>query len=82
VAAVHKAGDLYVELGPNQSKSNYPFTVMKRVTSTKWKKVRTASTSGAKDIVVLKLPAGWYRIVVPARFGYRGVTSKVVRLLR
>ena len=44
--------------------------------------IRTVRTKGPREIVVVNVPRGRYKVHVPAQWGHQAVTSKVVRVRR
>jgi hypothetical protein len=70
---------LRVNLAPNQPAWNYRFRVQKRVNGA-WKTVKTLRTQGWRDLRIVDLPRGKYRVKVPSQHGLKGGTSKSVRL--
>lgn len=78
--AVRKKSRLKVDVGPDLESSNYRFTVQRRA-GKKWRTVRRTQTLGPRDVMVLDLPRGTYRVVVPRQHEMAG-TSATVRLRR
>lgn len=78
--AVRKASRVRIDVGPDLEQSNYRL-VVQRARGKAWRTVRRTQTLGARDRVVLDLPRGRYRIVVPPQQGMAGA-SATVRLRR
>jgi hypothetical protein len=78
--AVRKKSRLRVDIGPDLDPSNYRFNVQRRTSGT-WRTIRRTQTLGANDVMILDLPRGRYRVVVPRQHGMTG-TSAIARLRR
>jgi hypothetical protein len=71
VAAVRHGSRLEVDLGPDSADHDYRFRVQRR-TDRGWRTVRRTTTRGARDMRVLDLPRGRYRVVVPDQLDMAG----------
>jgi hypothetical protein len=71
---------LRVDIDPDLNPSNYRFTVQKRRGGA-WRTVRRTQTLGPQDLMVIDLPRGRYRVVVPRQHDLPG-TRATVRLRR
>jgi len=80
VSAVRKKSRLRVDIGPDLNPSNYRFTVQERK-GRKWRTVRRTQTLGPQDLMVIDLPRGTYRVVVPRQHDMPGAEA-TVRLRR
>lgn len=72
--AVKKKSKLRVDIGPDRAPSNYRY-IVKRKAGKKWRTVRRSQTVGPRDRVVLDLPRGKYRVVVPRQHGLAGAQA-------
>lgn len=72
--AVKKKSKLRVDIGPDRDPSNYRFTVQRKA-GNKWRTVRRTQTLGARDVSILNLPRGTYRVVVPRQHGLAGAQA-------
>ena len=79
---VLKRDKLHIDVGPDRAKGDYPVVVLRRRPNGSFTTFRKATAAGKKEIVLLQLPAGRYKVKVPARFGWKGVVSGVVILVR
>ncbi len=81
VRAIGNRSKLRVDVNPNKGKGFWTFQVQKRVGDT-WVPLKTYRTLGAKETRTVNLPKGTYRVVVNAKYGFRGTTSGPVTLKR
>jgi len=87
--AVRKKSKLKVDVGPDTKKfKRKDFTVKiykKRRAQQKkrWKKHTVITTTTKRHRVMVDVPRGWYRVVVPAQFGLtKAKTKRVIRIKR
>lgn len=80
VRAVEKGSKVRIDIGPDLEQSNYRL-VVQRARGKAWRTLRRTQTLGPRDRVVLDLPRGHYRIVVPPQQGMAGARA-TVRLRR
>lgn len=80
VKAVKKKSRLRIDVGPDLAQSNYRLRVQRKGAKG-WKTVKRTQTLGSRDRIVLDLPRGHYRIVVPPQQGMAGARA-TVRLRR
>jgi hypothetical protein len=78
--AVKKKSRLRINIGPDLNPSNYTFVVQRRL-GKKWRTVRRTQTLGPRDVSVIDLPRGRYRVVVPRQHDMAG-TRATTRLRR
>lgn len=77
--AVRRASRLRVDVGPDSVRWNYRVRVARRIDDT-WRAVWRGSTRGPRDVRVLDLDRGRYRVVVPAQHGMaRAVARAALR---
>ncbi|MDH3958156.1 MAG: hypothetical protein OEU98_01620, partial [Actinomycetota bacterium] len=80
VRATNGAKKLYVNVGPNQGRGYYQFTVQKYAKG-KWRTLpKVYKTYRKGETRRLRLPKGNYRVIVLPRYGYQGATSEMVSL--
>ncbi len=81
--ARNRNSKLYINVNPNKGSGYWTFKVQRKRASGTWKTLdRTYKTFGKGETRTLDLRKGKYRAKVKAKYGYRGATSKVVRLTR
>lgn len=80
VRAIRRKSRLRINIGPDLNPSNYTFVVQRRL-GKKWRTVRRTQTLGPRDVSVIDLPRGTYRVVVPRQHGMAG-TRATTRLRR
>lgn len=80
VRAVRKKSKARIDIGPDLDPSNYRFTIQRRH-GKKWRTVRRTQTLGARDVSIIDLPRGTYRVVVPRQHDMPGAQAQV-RLMR
>jgi hypothetical protein len=72
---------LTVNVNPNKGSGYWSFKVQKRTTSGTWTTLSTTyRTLGSAETRTLDLKKGTYRVVVSAKYGYRGAVSNAVVL--
>lgn len=81
VKAVKRKDRLRVGIRPASAERDYAFRV-ERLRRKKWRTVKRVRTSGPRDVTVLDLGRGGYRVVVKDQHGLVGTTSQTVRLKR
>ena len=81
VGAVKKKSRLRINVDPDSPDSSYRVTIQRR-TGKKWAKVRRVRTRGTTDVVVVNLPRGKYRVILPKQDLSPALTSSSVRLKR
>lgn len=79
--AVKKKSKLRIDIAPDSASSNYRVVIQRKV-GKKWRKVARARTRGGKDVVVVNLRRGKYRVVLPKGAEGSAVRSGTVRLRR
>ncbi|WP_426245244.1 hypothetical protein [Nocardioides sp. LHG3406-4] len=72
---------LRVDVEPDWAEGDYGLDVQRRKGDS-WRTVKHTRTRGSRDVRVLDLRAGTYRVVIGAVDALAGVTSKPVRLKR
>jgi subtilisin family serine protease len=83
VTAISGRSKLRVDINPDRVTKYWSFQVQARTAQGEWVSTpKTYKTQGAAQTLVVNLPAGTYRVVVPPKVGYRGTTSAAVRLVR
>jgi hypothetical protein len=65
-----------IDIGPDLDPSNYRFLVQRRV-GKKWRTVRRTQTLGVREISIIDLPRGTYRVVVPRQHEMTGARAEV-----
>lgn len=78
--AITKKSRLKVDIGPDLSPSNYRFKVQRR-TAGKWRTIKRTQTLGPRDLMVLDLRRGRYRVVVPRQHDL-AAARETIRLKR
>lgn len=81
VGAVKKKSRLRINIDPDSAADNYRVTIQRKA-GKRWRKVQRARTRGDRDVVVVDLRRGKYRVVLPAQDLSPAITSGVVRLKR
>jgi hypothetical protein len=71
-----------VDIEPNLENAAWQFTVERRTESNGWMPVGSYATRGPDETASVNLPAGSYRVVVPAQGTAREATSAVVVLTK
>lgn len=79
--AVSGGRRLEVDVDPDWAEGAYAFTVQKRRGSG-WRTVKRTRTQGGKDVRVVDLGRGTYRVVIGSANSLSGVTSAPVRIKR
>lgn len=79
--AVKKKSKLRIDVAPDSATSNYR-VVIKRKVGKKWRTVARVRTRGKRDVVVVNLRRGKYRVVLPTSSQGPAVTTGSVRLKR
>lgn len=79
--AVKRRTRLKININPNQRFLNYKVKIQKK-SHRRWKTVRRTRTKGLRDIRVVNLRKGKYRVKVPRQFGFSTTYSSAVRLRR
>jgi hypothetical protein len=74
--AVRKRSKVRIDIGPDLDPSNYRFLVQRRV-GKKWRTVRRTQTLGVREISIIDLPRGTYRVVVPRQHEMTGARAEV-----
>lgn len=74
VRAAKKKSRLLVDIDPDLDPSNYRFTIQRKA-GKKWRTVRRTQTLGPRDRVVVNLPRGTYRVVVPSQHDMLGARA-------
>lgn len=74
--AVRKKSKVRIDIGPDLDPSNYRFLVQRRHNK-KWRTVRRTQTLGARDVSIIDLPRGTYRVVVPRQHDMAGARAEV-----
>ena len=74
--AVRKKSKVRIDIGPDLDPSNYRFLVQRRHNK-KWRTVRRTQTLGARDVSIIDLPRGTYRVVVPRQHAMAGARAEV-----
>ena len=83
VKAIAKKSRLRVDVDPNMGTKAWTFTVQYKDKKGRWKVLDSGyRTRGRSETRTLDLGKGTYRVIVKADHGYRGTTSKAVRLQR
>lgn len=82
VRPVRSASWLYVNVEPNKGSGHWSLRVQRRTADGTWRAVRTVRSLGRRETRMIPLPAGTYRVVVAAKYGYRSTTSAPVTLAR
>ncbi|MCB0919995.1 MAG: hypothetical protein KDC39_15655 [Actinobacteria bacterium] len=77
--AVRGGKALRVDVDPDSASSSYRLKIQQR-SNGQWRTVRATRTRGSQDRVVVRLPEGRYRVVVPAQHGLGSSISAPVRL--
>ena len=80
VKAKNGKSKLLVDVNPNMGDRSWVFELERKRKDGSWKSLDDYRTEGAKEKVKIDLKKGKYRVVVDAKFGYRGVTSEAVKL--
>ncbi len=74
---------LRVDVDPNKGAGYWTFKVQKRTSRGTWSTLSTTHrTLGTTETKTVQLPKGTYRVIVAAKYGYRGTTSSTVTLTR
>ncbi|UUZ61433.1 hypothetical protein [Nocardioides sp. B-3] len=76
-----KKSRLRIDVGPDSSTSNYRVVIQRKV-GKRWRKIERVRTRGPKDVVVVNLRRGTYRVVLPKSTAGPAITSSSVRLRR
>ncbi len=79
--AVKKKSRLRIDVGPDSASSSYR-VVIQRKAGKRWRKVERVRTRGTRDVVVVNLRRGTYRVVLPTSTAGPAITSNTVRLKR
>ena len=79
--AVKKKSKLRIDVGPDSAQHNYRVAIQRKV-GKKWRKVSRVRSHGRRDVVVVNLRRGKYRVVLPKSAQGAAVVSSVVRLKR
>lgn len=79
--AVGKKSRLRIDVGPDSASSNYRVVIQRKV-GTRWRKVVRVRTRGSRDVAVVNLRRGKYRVVLPKSAQGAAVRSSAVRLKR
>lgn len=74
--AVKKKSRLRIDIGPDLDPSNYRFTIQRRGGSG-WRTIRRTQTLGARDVSIINLARGRYRVVVPRQHDLVGARAEV-----
>lgn len=74
--AIRKKSKVRIDIGPDLNPSNYRFLVQRR-DGKKWRTVRRTQTLGEREVSIIDLPRGTYRVTVPRQHGMAGARSKV-----
>jgi hypothetical protein len=74
--AVRKRSKVRIDIGPDLDPSNYRFLVQRRA-GKKWRTVRRTQTLGEREISIIDLPRGTYRVVVPRQHEMTGARAEV-----
>ena len=74
--AVRKKSKVRVDIGPDLDPSNYRFLVQRR-DGKKWRTVRRTQTLGEREVSIIDLPRGTYRVVVPRQHDMDGARGEV-----
>ena len=82
VRAVRDRTALLVIVGPASATGDYAFIVQKRSRKGTWKRIVSTTTRGPKDMRVLDLRRGVYRVFAPSVNGLQRIDSRTVRLRR
>lgn len=82
VKAVSRATKLKVDVNPNKGSKYWTFQVQRLRADGSWAALKTYRTRGSKEVRVLDLRRGTYRVWVNPKFGYDGVLSASVTLRR
>ena len=76
-----KKSRLRIDVGPDSASSNYRVVIQRKV-GKRWRKVERVRTRGTRDVVVVNLRRGKYRVVLPKSAQGAAVRSDAVRLKR
>jgi hypothetical protein len=79
--AVKKKSRLRIDVDPDSASTNYRVVIQRKV-GTRWRKVVRVRTRGSRDVVVVNLRRGKYRVVLPKSAQGPAVRSSAVRLKR
>ena len=79
--AVRKKSRLRIDVGPDSASTGYRVVIQRKV-GTRWRKVVRVRTRGSRDVVVVDLRRGTYRVVLPKSARGPAVRSSAVRLRR
>ncbi|MGB7980245.1 MAG: S8 family serine peptidase [Candidatus Nanopelagicales bacterium] len=71
---------LFVDVDPNKGSGYWSFQVQSARADGSWRALKTYRTHGRSETRTLDLKKGTYRVVVAAKYGYRGTTSASVHL--
>lgn len=79
--AVKKKSRLRIDVGPDSASSYYRVVIQRKV-GKRWRKVVRVRTRGGRDVAVVNLRRGKYRVVLPKSAQGPAVRSSAVRLRR
>lgn len=79
--AVKKKTWLRIDVGPDSASTNHRVRIQRRVDN-RWRTIERVRTRGDRDVVVVNLRRGTYRVVLPRSTDGPAVTSNKVRLKR
>lgn len=71
---------LYVDVNPNKGRGYWTFQVQSKRVDNSWGLLKTYKTQGTKETRTINPKRGTYRVVVNAKYGYRGAVSAEVYL--
>ena len=66
VGTAKKKSRLRIDVDPDSAADNYRVTIQRKV-GQRWRKVQGVRTRGDRDVVVVDLRRGKYRVVLPAQ---------------
>lgn len=78
---VAKSSKLRLDVDPDRARGGYGVKIQRHAKGS-WKTARKVRTKGPRELRVVNLPRGTYRVVVPAQSGLLGARSGKVRLVR
>jgi hypothetical protein len=78
---VKRKSRLRIDIGPDSASTNYRVVIQRKI-GNRWRKVARVRTRGERDVVVVNLRRGKYRVVLPKGTHGPAVRSRAVRLKR
>lgn len=73
---------LLIDVDPHKGSGYWTFAVQRAQADGSWATLRSYRTKGRAETRTIDLPAGTYRVVVAAKYGYQGATSGEMTLVK